>query len=592
MPRFLFSRRELNYLRAIYIVVKIFPLILRKVFKKEWSRWTSTEWRDDSRSGHEFWRRESNTNKAKNQEKRRTIQKGYSNEFDSTLLFYLILNSDSVGGQLWRHHRSLHDAVNELRKLRNEIIHRSNIELPSKKFETFLQKTRRCFRKIGFSTDDIDEVETMNTFNEEEVDDIKEKLKREKRQVMRYKDYFRWRNSYFQDFIKRFDKNRITAKDLKEKGLLSEKEVEKLDEQTDKNLKNAMLFDCILYKGQTASTTFLNVLHQTDTGLPESFANALPYNSLASLTTVSPGMMQKARCPYPQSYKTTMIEFTTFIYGMDWRVLEAKEKQLLQHSEDWSVTLFEMIEIAYGYIINGKHDKAIQLLDYVTQNATWAGNNCARIISRAYARKSLHYIHVLAIDKAEFFATEAKSLISNINSPEEEILSLKRVADSILYGDGSVKERKERLASIHDEIIDLCYVHQDDIPRCRNYLQFVYQDKVRLSLGFSRHGFTKTTLKELEEGEKHLERLEQQDMKSPEENTYPEGFIFVCKSIAAYKRGELIKKERKALWKQGKYCRSKAQTICDKLPSIKNNGLKFMIGLLDKYVKDIEEQGC
>ncbi|XP_031560898.1 uncharacterized protein LOC116296921 [Actinia tenebrosa] len=577
------TRRELNYFRMIYIVVKIFPKILVQFFKTEWKRCTSLTWNDDPHSGSEFWKREYTGSRYSTIND--TISKGNSSEFDSTVLFYLILNSRSVGQRLRLHSPAIYFQITQLRKIRNEVVHRYNFKVPTREFDSLCDKVRGCFRRLRFPTEELNAVKTTVCLYHEELESLRKKFEREKQRLIDYEDYFTWRNSRFEEFFQKYQQQRISPSELRRKGILSDQDVEKIENQKDEKLQSTMIVDIVLFKGERTTSAFLNILQQTGNGLEESFVNALPPENLSSVTTVSPDFMQKASCQYPKNYTIIMLDFTKYIYSMDWDAMDQRGQTFLEQSEDWSVKLFVMIELAYGYNVRGESERAIALLDEVTQNAFRAGPHSTRILSRACSRKSLHYIHVHRLEMAETYASEANSLISNFQSPEEQIVGLKRLTDCILYEDGSVEKRRKKSLPIYETIIEMCRRYIEDIPRCGYYLRFIYHDMARLCLGFTRHGFVETTLKEIEEGEKYIKRLEEPDLRTNDGSTYTDGFRFICKSIAAFKRGKLLEngQERKKLWNEGFEHKRKATRICNSLNN-DNNEAMFMLKSLNDYV--------
>ena len=100
-----YTKKQLNYFRMIHIVVAIFSAALRRLFKKEWRRCCGSTWRDEEQDGRQFFLNKSIENRQRNREALKTVSKGDSSQFDSSILFYCLLYSDSVGAELWNKNR-------------------------------------------------------------------------------------------------------------------------------------------------------------------------------------------------------------------------------------------------------------------------------------------------------------------------------------------------------------------------------------------------------------------------------------------------------------------------------------------------------
>ena len=115
-----FSKEQLNYYRICYVTTDILTEGLRSLFKQEWdNRYKATlgEWKDDPKSGRDFYNGESPRNQRRNAHLLVTIQNGDRAKWDCTMLFYAILYSDCIGSSL---SPTVKTNVDDLRKFRNE----------------------------------------------------------------------------------------------------------------------------------------------------------------------------------------------------------------------------------------------------------------------------------------------------------------------------------------------------------------------------------------------------------------------------------------------------------------------------------------
>jgi len=115
-----FSKEQLNYYRICYVTTDILTEGLRSLFKQEWdNRYKATlgEWKDDPKSGRDFYNGESPRNQRRNADLLVTIRNGDRAKWDCTMLFYAILYSDCIGSSL---SPAVKTNVDDLRKFRNE----------------------------------------------------------------------------------------------------------------------------------------------------------------------------------------------------------------------------------------------------------------------------------------------------------------------------------------------------------------------------------------------------------------------------------------------------------------------------------------
>ena len=153
-------------------------------------------------------------------------------------------------------------------------------------------------------------------------------------------------------------------------------------------------------------------------------------------------------------------------------------------------------------------------------------------------------------------AEEASGAVSTIESPEEEIVWQIRIVECLLNEDGSLESKKERFTPIWNSVIELCQRNMDSVPRSPFYLKFVFAYKALLYLGFSKNGFDPYTssVSDLDEAERCVQRLEEPDLKTDPEDTYADAFRLICKSKIAFDKskvadvaGEVETREKEAL---------------------------------------------
>ena len=185
-----FSKEQLNYYRICYITTDILTESLRSLFKQEWdNRYKATlgEWKDDPKSGMDFYNGESPRNQRRNAHLLVTIQNGDRAKWDCTMLFYAILYSDCIGSSL---SPTVKTNVDNLRKFRNEeFAHMPRGSLEDADFQNTISKVHGVFQALGLSTSRIDDVKNQTYFPTKEVslvlkevDDLQQELRQEKQQ--------------------------------------------------------------------------------------------------------------------------------------------------------------------------------------------------------------------------------------------------------------------------------------------------------------------------------------------------------------------------------------------------------------------------
>ena len=580
-----YSKEQLNYFRMIHIVMTIFSEALRELFKEEWRKFYGSKWRDRREDGRRFSSNESFVNRRRNREALKTIVKGHSSQFDNSTLFYCILYSDSVGANLKNRNPSKYGEIDRLRELRNEVCHIApKDEVEDSDFQSFYSEAITCFRNLGLSTSNLKAIAKEKSFDTNEVVRLKAELAREQMAVREYEQYFSKKLSTL-----KMDFNpRPYLGKMKDLGILSEREVKNIKKQNRNEIKLAMLMDSVVYKGTEVVAAFLNLLSETDPEVASSFIDFFATSKQTEeICNYAPETIRRATVKYPKYYKLVMQTFTKDIYKREWEKLNRRSAFFLYCFQDPATKLFVQIELAYGYNIQGESEKAMLLLNDALANAWRAGENCQRIIARALARQSLKLVYEEKYPESKALAEQANMMVSTMESPEERIVCLKRIADCLLYEDGLLESKKKGLTPVWNTIIELCQRNQDSIPRSSFYLRFVFADKARLHLCFSKNGFDRcpSGILDLEEAERCIQRLEEPDLKTDSEDTYTDAFRLICKSKIAFDKSkvadvaeEVEKREKEAL-----SLYEKAAAVCK---SAQNNGILFMLSSLKEYLQN------
>ena len=185
-----FSKEQLNYYRICYVTTDVLTESLRSLFKQKWDnryKVTLGEWKDDPKSGMDFYNGESPRNQRRNAHLLVTIQNGDRAKWDCTMLFYAILYSDCIGSGL---SPAVKTNVDDLRKFRNEeFAHMPRGSLVDADFQNAISKVHGAFQALGLSTSQINDVKNQTYFPTEklslvmkQVDDLEQELLLEKQQ--------------------------------------------------------------------------------------------------------------------------------------------------------------------------------------------------------------------------------------------------------------------------------------------------------------------------------------------------------------------------------------------------------------------------
>lgn len=170
-------REQLDYFRICYIAFNLVPESLRKIFKQEWNfRYKTTpfgEWKDTPQNGRDFYSNESRRNRTKYARYLATIQNGNTTEWDCSCLGFAILLSDSIGTTL---SPAISKDVDDLRQVRNDIAHISEVRLTDSEFKNYVSRVLRVFTSLGLSVNDIKAVKNQTSFPTAELRQAKSNL--------------------------------------------------------------------------------------------------------------------------------------------------------------------------------------------------------------------------------------------------------------------------------------------------------------------------------------------------------------------------------------------------------------------------------
>ena len=310
------------------------------------------------------------------------------------------------------------------------------------------------------------------------------------------------------------------------------------------------------------------------------------------LSTYAPEKIHRATVPYPKLYKLVMRTFTDAIYKLDWEEFKRQSRNFLDNVDDWATKLFVQIELAYGYNIRGESEEATRLLNDTIKNAWRARGNYWRIVSRVKTRQSLKMMYEQNHSESRVLAEEASVAVSPIESPEEEMISQIRIVECLLNEDGSLESKKEKFSPVWNSVVEMCERNLDSIPRGPYYLKFVFAYKTFLHLGFSKNGFDRcpSSVSDLDEAQRCVQRLEEPDLKTDSEDTYADAFRLICKSKIAFDKSKVadIAEEVETWQKEALSLYDKAAAACR---SAKNNGILFKLSSLKEYLKNGQQSG-
>ncbi|CAB4027805.1 Nephrocystin-3, partial [Paramuricea clavata] len=158
------NEEERNYICIRKIVSDLVSKELRKLFKQEWNnRYQATlaGWDDTSVSGNQLFHLE--TKRPSGPKKNVYLPKfkhGDTNQWDCTVLFAAILYSNSIGRSSLN--PTIQSEVNNLREIRNEIMHITEGKLSNSDFQTMTTRVENAFKTLRLSVNEINRIKTEN----------------------------------------------------------------------------------------------------------------------------------------------------------------------------------------------------------------------------------------------------------------------------------------------------------------------------------------------------------------------------------------------------------------------------------------------
>ena len=191
-----YTDEQLNYYRICYLTTDILAEGLREIFKQEWDKeykTTKGEWKDEPRNGMAFYNGESPRNQKRNAHHLATMKNGNRGDWDSTMLFYAILFSDSVGLRL---SPIVRKNVDDLRNFKNqEYAHLRQGSLSDKDFQNAISKVEVAFQALSLPTVQIQELKYQKTFQTKDLTKVRKEVDDLKLEVQQLRKLIEFNNS-------------------------------------------------------------------------------------------------------------------------------------------------------------------------------------------------------------------------------------------------------------------------------------------------------------------------------------------------------------------------------------------------------------
>ncbi|KAK3750751.1 hypothetical protein QZH41_000842 [Actinostola sp. cb2023] len=179
-----FGDKNRNFFRICYIVTRVVPEGLRKVFKQEWDAlYDGTlhgPWEDTPANYKSFYSMEFKKNRRSKQHLLKMMTNGDRIEWDCTCLFYAIMYSDSVGPML---HPIVQKSVDDVRVIRNEVFaHNIDGGVTEADFQASINNIITAFKALKLDTTKLEMLKNRQpTFPTEEIKNVKQQLEDEKK---------------------------------------------------------------------------------------------------------------------------------------------------------------------------------------------------------------------------------------------------------------------------------------------------------------------------------------------------------------------------------------------------------------------------
>ena len=202
-----YTEEQLNYFRICCIATDVLTDGLRTIFKQEWdSRYATTlgEWKDEAQNGRDFKNMESPRSLARNKSLFATMINGNRAEWDSSMLLYAILFSDSIGRGLDAEVRS---NVDDLRRFRNEFFsHVPQGQISKLQFQSAIAEVQSAFTALGLPTVKIEEIRGQENFPttrmKKVIKDVTNKLEQYLSKVLTEVDRLKQQVKVFEDQLR------------------------------------------------------------------------------------------------------------------------------------------------------------------------------------------------------------------------------------------------------------------------------------------------------------------------------------------------------------------------------------------------------
>jgi tetratricopeptide (TPR) repeat protein len=151
------NEEEQNYICMGKIVNDVMSKELRKIFKQEWNtRHPSAVWDDTNRSGQQLFNQEKKRSRPNKNLHQTKFQLGDTNLWDCSVLFDAILYSNSIGSAGLN--PAVKTEVNNLREIRNEIMHNTVGKLSSIEFQNMTGRVESAFTNLGLRINEITQI--------------------------------------------------------------------------------------------------------------------------------------------------------------------------------------------------------------------------------------------------------------------------------------------------------------------------------------------------------------------------------------------------------------------------------------------------
>ena len=154
-------KEEENFIRMMRVIFKEVRNQLLSLFLSEFESKYGRRYENDAASGTFFLSQIPRDHRCRDREVKRKIQNGDSTEFDSTTLFYCLLNSDALQQPPMRPRNARmlplrsSELIDQLRDQRNQLAHAVNVEIDDADFNTRVDQLETIYQRMGWSLQDL-----------------------------------------------------------------------------------------------------------------------------------------------------------------------------------------------------------------------------------------------------------------------------------------------------------------------------------------------------------------------------------------------------------------------------------------------------